>query len=191
MTALLVLSNGLVIVLLKSSRRPYRDVTLYHAHSCQVAMTGKCTYFPFCSPLTGCAFAQAIDKFVLELGVKETNAKKQRKTTALALDEEEWTWVRLFCNVLTVSHTLLHVHILLMHGSTPACRWCPASLLFFLNTNPSKRTPSIGEDACGMGKSLQQTPLFLLQTSSQRRNGETQWILPAFCCVWCPYHGYG
>ncbi len=27
MTALPVLSNGLVIVLLKSSRRPYRDVT--------------------------------------------------------------------------------------------------------------------------------------------------------------------
>jgi len=119
-------------------------------------------------------FAQAIDEFILELGVKETNAEKWCKITALALDEEERTWVHLFCNVLAVSYTLLHVHILLMHGSTPACRRCPASLLFFLDTNPLKCTPGIGEDACGMGKSLQQTPLFLLQTSSQCRNGETQ-----------------
>src|SRR6266702_5208138 len=33
-TALLVLSNGLVIVLLKSSRRPYRDVTQYGNAGC-------------------------------------------------------------------------------------------------------------------------------------------------------------
>ncbi len=32
MTALLVLSNGLVTFLLKSSRRPYRDVTLHGLH---------------------------------------------------------------------------------------------------------------------------------------------------------------
>jgi hypothetical protein len=59
----------------------------------------------FCSVLTGCAVAQAIDAFILDLGLKETNTEKRRKITALALDEEEWTRVRLFCNVLQVSHT--------------------------------------------------------------------------------------
>jgi hypothetical protein len=45
---------------------------------------------------------QAVDQFILELGLKESNSDKRRKITALALHEEEWTRVRLFCNILQV-----------------------------------------------------------------------------------------
>ena len=45
---------------------------------------------------------QAIDEFVCELRLKETNLEKRRKIAALALDEEEWTRVRLFSNILQV-----------------------------------------------------------------------------------------
>jgi len=43
---------------------------------------------------------RAIDEFLLELRLKETNLDKRRKITDLSLDDEEWTRVRLFCNVL-------------------------------------------------------------------------------------------
>ncbi len=33
---------------------------------------------------------QEVDKFIYELGLKETNCEKQRKIAALALNEEEW-----------------------------------------------------------------------------------------------------
>ena len=45
---------------------------------------------------------QAIDEFVCELRLKETNLEKWRKIATLALDEEEWTHVRLFSNILQV-----------------------------------------------------------------------------------------
>ncbi|KAF8264751.1 hypothetical protein EI94DRAFT_1703018 [Lactarius quietus] len=43
---------------------------------------------------------QSIDKFILGLGLKEVNTDKRRKISALVLSEEEWTQVRLFCNIL-------------------------------------------------------------------------------------------
>ncbi|KAF8264314.1 hypothetical protein EI94DRAFT_1806014 [Lactarius quietus] len=42
----------------------------------------------------------AVDKFIFGVGAKETNANKQCKLSALALHEEEWMCVRLFCNIL-------------------------------------------------------------------------------------------
>jgi hypothetical protein len=50
---------------------------------------------------------QAVDEFILELGLKESNAEKRRKITALALHEEEWTRVRLFCNILQVHFVII------------------------------------------------------------------------------------
>ena len=51
------------------------------------------------------ATAQAISEFVLELGLKESNSEKWQKVTSLALSDEEWTCVRLFCNILQVRIT--------------------------------------------------------------------------------------
>jgi hypothetical protein len=34
---------------------------------------------------------QAVDEFVYELRLRETNPEKKRKIAALALDEQEWT----------------------------------------------------------------------------------------------------
>jgi uncharacterized protein (DUF2384 family) len=43
---------------------------------------------------------QSVDEFIYGLGLKEANADKRRKTSALVLSEEEWTRVCLFCNIL-------------------------------------------------------------------------------------------
>ena len=48
---------------------------------------------------------EAVDEFVLWLGLKETSTEKRRKVTSLALNSEEWTRVRLFCNILQVRTT--------------------------------------------------------------------------------------
>ena len=52
---------------------------------------------------------QSVDEFILGLGIKEANADKRRKISALVLSEEEWTQVRLFCNILQVHSTLTEV----------------------------------------------------------------------------------
>ena len=36
------------------------------------------------------------------LGLKESNLEKRRKISSLTLHDEEWTRVRLFCNILQV-----------------------------------------------------------------------------------------
>ena len=59
--------------------------------------------------------SQAIDEFVLELGLKENNSEKQHKITALALSNEEWTHVCLFCSILQVR--------LLLFSNTTADAW--------------------------------------------------------------------
>ena len=51
---------------------------------------------------------QAVDEFIYELGLKESNIEKRRKIDSLALHEDEWMRVRLFCNLLQVS---LVIHI--------------------------------------------------------------------------------
>ena len=45
---------------------------------------------------------QAVDEFVCELRLREANPEKWHKIAALALNEEEWTHVRLFTNILQV-----------------------------------------------------------------------------------------
>ncbi|KAF9544163.1 hypothetical protein CPC08DRAFT_417880 [Agrocybe pediades] len=45
----------------------------------------------------------AINDFVYELGMRETNSEKRRKIAALQLTDEEWTRVTLFLNLLGVS----------------------------------------------------------------------------------------
>ena len=45
---------------------------------------------------------QFVDQFVLELRRREKNTEKRRKLADLALTEEEWDRVRLFCNLLQV-----------------------------------------------------------------------------------------
>ena len=48
------------------------------------------------------ALLQCCDEFVYALRRKETSAEKRRKIGDLALSEEEWNRVRLFCNLLQV-----------------------------------------------------------------------------------------
>ena len=50
---------------------------------------------------------KAVDKLIMGVGLKETNADKCRKLSALVLHAEEWTQVRLFCNLLQVSPTYI------------------------------------------------------------------------------------
>ena len=42
----------------------------------------------------------------------ETNLDKQRKLSALSLHDEEWTRVRLFCNILQVNNYLRHLYVI-------------------------------------------------------------------------------
>ena len=58
---------------------------------------------------------EAVDEFILELGLKESSCEKRRKITSLALNSEEWTWVRLFCNILQVRTTTCVDSNVLMH----------------------------------------------------------------------------
>ena len=59
---------------------------------------------------------EAVDEFVLELGLKESSTEKRRKITSLALNSEEWTRVRLFCNILQVRTTTCIDSSVLIHG---------------------------------------------------------------------------
>jgi hypothetical protein len=73
---------------------------LCDAHSCRVTTTGihilnLCVSFLL--------VVQAVDKFIYDLGLKESNLEKWHKITTLALHEDEWMRVRLFCNILQVS----------------------------------------------------------------------------------------
>jgi hypothetical protein len=47
---------------------------------------------------------QLVDKFIFDLACKDVNAEKRRKISLLALEEEEWMRVHLFCNLLQVRH---------------------------------------------------------------------------------------
>ena len=83
------------------------EFNICHAFLCVIAVAGK---------HLNCFFAalhlwlhQSVDEFILGLGIKEVNADKQRKISALVLSEEEWTRVRLFCNILQVRSTLTEV----------------------------------------------------------------------------------
>ena len=60
-------------------------------------------HFFCCASLSTLDILQAVDEFVCELRLRELNPEKRRKIAALALDEEEWTRVRLFSNILQVS----------------------------------------------------------------------------------------
>ncbi|KAH9063531.1 hypothetical protein EDB87DRAFT_199265 [Lactarius vividus] len=51
---------------------------------------------------------QAVDEFIGELKLKEADTEKRCKLAALALDEEEWTRVRLLCNILQHADRALH-----------------------------------------------------------------------------------
>jgi hypothetical protein len=58
------------------------------------------------------ALLQCCDEFVYALRRKETSAEKRRKLGDLALSEEEWNRVRLFCNLLQVFILFLCVVII-------------------------------------------------------------------------------
>ena len=55
---------------------------------------------------------QAINKFLLELRLKESSSEKRRKLNELSLNDEEWERVSLFCNLLQVSPKLQYLRIL-------------------------------------------------------------------------------
>ena len=61
----------------------------------------SCHPLSFSFVFTHCSL-QFVDQFILELRRRETNTEKRRKLADLALTEEEWDRVRLFCNLLPV-----------------------------------------------------------------------------------------
>jgi hypothetical protein len=53
----------------------------------------------------------------MELGVKEGSSEKRHKITSLALNEDEWACIHLFCHILQViAAFILRVLTLLMRG---------------------------------------------------------------------------
>jgi hypothetical protein len=66
---------------------------------------------------------QAVDEFVLDLGLKELTSEKRCKITSLALNDTEWIRVRLFCNILQVKLPLhLTPSVRLMRDFYSACK---------------------------------------------------------------------
>jgi len=59
---------------------------------------------------------QAIEDFIWKLRQKETNAEKRCKLGQLKLNEEEWTRVHLFCNILQVRSSIIPYLIPLMQA---------------------------------------------------------------------------
>jgi hypothetical protein len=51
---------------------------------------------------------QAVDEFICKLRLREVNPEKWHNIATLALDEEEWTHVCLFSNILQVCLFCLH-----------------------------------------------------------------------------------
>ena len=103
---------------------------------------------------------QAINEFILELGLKENSSEKRQKMASLALNTNEWTRVCLFCNILKVSITMsLNCTDAWLYS---ACKQRPASVLFFLKSESPKCPPSIGADVCSLEESLKQTSLCVL-----------------------------
>ena len=110
---------------------------------------------PLCTILTNTTTVQAINEFVLELGLKENSSEKRQKMASLALNDDEWTCVRLFCNVLQVRNTTC------LNTTEPwlysARKRCSTGVLLIIKPEPPKCTPCIGEDVHGMGEVLKQT----------------------------------
>jgi hypothetical protein len=79
---------------------------LYRAQSRREVSAPPCLFLLLTNVLH-----QAVDKFILGLGVKEASAEKRRKIAALTLHDDEWTRVRLFCNILQVCHSF-NVHLI-------------------------------------------------------------------------------
>ena len=103
---------------------------------------------------------QAINKFTLELGLKENSSEKWQKVASLTLNTNKWMRVCLFCNILEVSITTsLNCTDAWLYS---ACKQHPASILFFLKSEPPKCPTSVGADVCGLEESLKQTLLCVL-----------------------------
>ena len=86
-------------------------VMLSCAESRRQVRTSFCVYILGHNLLTSTVLHQAVDEFILRLGV---NADKQRKISALALHDEEWTHICLFCNILQVCVYSVHIQRLLI-----------------------------------------------------------------------------
>lgn len=84
------------------------------------------------------ALLQCCDEFVFALRRKETSAEKRRKLGDLALSEEEWNRVRLFCNLLQVIYISMRSshHRILPLAS--ACGHCTAGIFSGCTTNSSQ-----------------------------------------------------
>ena len=120
--------------------------------------------------LTNATTAQVINEFVLELGLKENSPEKRQKLASLALNDDKWTRVRLFCNVLQVRNsTCLNTTETLLYSARERHS---AGILLVIKPKPPKRTPCVGEDVCSMGEVLEQTPLCVLRSSTCSRNGK-------------------
>ena len=84
---------------------------------------------------------KAVDEFICELRLRETNPDKRRKIAALALDEDEWTRVRLFSNILQVClYTFLsigHIMYIPQHADNSQHAFSASSRPTLHNTLPA------------------------------------------------------
>jgi hypothetical protein len=95
------------------------EFDIHYALSCGISATGKHLKLTWKSMLIFILVHQAIDDFIFGLGKKEMNVDKRHKIAALTLHEEEWTQVRLFCNILQV-HPMFKIHLIYIITDTPS-----------------------------------------------------------------------
>ena len=84
---------------------------------------------------TQAVISQAVNQFILELGLKENSSEKQCKITTLTLNDEEWTRICLKCNILQVRF-LSFFNTTTDAWPYSACKWHSASILICVNSEP-------------------------------------------------------
>ena len=137
------------------------------------------------------ALLQCCDEFVFALRRKETSAEKRRKLGDLALSEEEWNQVRLFCNLLQVIYISIRSshHRILPLAS--ACGHCTAGIFSGCTTNSSQCPSRNWKNVQHLAEGIGETTLPYFQACARSSYGQVGWVLQENRWVGCTYYCNG
>ena len=115
---------------------------------------------------------EAINKFILELGVKETSSERCHKITSLTLNSEEWMWVHLFCNILQVRAATYVDSTVVMYGLIQHAN--DAQQAFSSSSTPALHNtlPALEKMHMAWKKASSKGHLFMFHPSPQCGNGD-------------------
>ena len=77
-------------------------INLHHAAACRIIKKGASL------PILSCNYtknSQFVNEFVYEIAREEMNLEKQAKIDGLKLTDDEWKWVKVFLDLLSVWHS--------------------------------------------------------------------------------------